>query len=132
MRLAAYCWGALCVALPTFLVLSTGLDPVSANALECAPPVDIVQTPALAPNSTLFSDGEPPARFRQMPEGHIKVMFGQDAINAVCGVPPCGKRFLGCVRNDVMVLPDPNSPDFAKITRHEIAHFNGWPATHGS
>jgi hypothetical protein len=107
---------------------------VSATPLvtpQCQPAPVVKPVPGLAPNSTYTSDAEPPARFLYMPKGYMRVKFGQAAIDENCGVPPCGMIFLGCVRDDLVVLPDPSHPDFAKITRHEIAHFNGWPASHG-
>lgn len=118
----------------TLLILGAALTYVSAPAApprQCEPARDIVQTPDLAPNSTLFNDGEPPARFLTAPKGHVQVMFGQESIDRICGVPPCDKIFLGCVRGSVIVLPDPSHKDLAKIIRHEIAHLNGWPRTHG-
>lgn len=99
---------------------------------QCEPAPVVKPVAGLAPNSTYINSSEPPERFlRQMPAGHIKVAFGREMIDKHCGVPPCNHTFNGCVRGDLLVVPDPRDPDFDKIMRHEIAHFNGWPATHG-
>lgn len=111
-------------------LLLLGAAPSSQPA-SCEPERVVVQTPGLALNSTYISSSEPPARYRAAPKGYIKVRFGRAAIDEYCGRPPCGRVFLGCTRGDLMVLPDPDNPDFARITRHELGHFNGWPATHG-
>jgi hypothetical protein len=88
---------------------------------------------ATAPNSTYYNDGDPPARFAKVPKGYVKVMFGQEAINNLCPKAPCGMVTLGCTRGDLLVLPDPfTSPNFVRITRHELGHFAGWPASHGA
>ena len=105
------------------------------TAAQCSAPIPVAPSPNLAPNSTFYSDGEPPARFAHVPNVKLQVRFGQAAIDELCGRPPCGMRFLGCSRGPQMALPDPYSMDsaqFAKIVRHELGHVNGWPATHGS
>jgi hypothetical protein len=132
MRIVALICAAASVCLPAFALSASTPTPVHADALKCEPPLPVKPAPGLAEGSTYYNSGEPPKRFLVMPKGHIKVKFGRQAIEEECGVPPCGMRFLGCVRGDLMVLPDPSDPDFAKITRHELGHFNGWPATHGS
>lgn len=107
---------------------------VSMMASQCEPAPVVAQTANLALNSTYVSDGMPPARFRQMPAGYVRVRFGAAAIDELCGRPPCDKVFLGCVRNETLVLRDPclvKGEDYAKIVCHELAHFAGWPATHG-
>jgi hypothetical protein len=108
-----------------------GLAPAT-EPKQCQPARDIVQTPSMAPNSTKYTAVEPPARFlKTMPAGYVKIRFGREAIDKYCGVPPCGLIFHGCVRDDIIVVPDPDAKNFMTILRHEIAHFNGWPWTHG-
>ena len=97
---------------------------------QCSAPVPVPSN-VTTPNSNYYNDGEPPKRFAHAPGGEYRVTFGQDAIDKLCGRPPCGMVFEGCVHGDQMALPDPFSPDFARITRHEAGHLNGWSATHG-
>lgn len=118
------------------LACAPSLPPAAAKAPpeKCQPAPQIHQTVGLAPHSTFVSEDEPPKRFAYSPNHVLKVAFGQANIDAICGRPPCDKIFLGCTRGDVIVLLDPFKADslqFAKITRHEIAHVNGWPDTHG-
>jgi hypothetical protein len=101
---------------------------------KCAAPIPVPQT-VTTPNSTYYSNGEPPARFAHIPNVVLHIRYGQQAINDLCGRPPCGMMFLGCTSGTNMALPDPFSMDgeqFARIVRHEIGHLNGWPATHGA
>lgn len=100
---------------------------------RCAPAPNVKPMAGLAPNSTYVSDDEPPKRFRSVPRRTVRVAFGRAAINKYCGRPPCGLEFLGCTTDSgLVVLPDPfAAQDFAKITRHELAHVAGWPASHG-
>jgi hypothetical protein len=100
----------------------------------CQPAPVVIQTPQMPANSTYVSDGEPPLRFSHAPDHPLIIGFGQENIDALCGRPPCGKKFLGCTRGDQMALPDPFTTDsmtFGRIVRHELAHVNGWPASHG-
>ena len=116
--------------LPMAAMTMSAAEPAQKRC-EPAPVIAPAVAAKLPSNSSYISDAEPPARFLTPLKGYVKVYFGREAINEQCGVPPCGKIFLGCRRGDTIVLPDPSDPHFAKITRHEIAHFNGWPATHG-
>lgn len=103
------------------------------SAPQCSAPVAVPST-VTTPHATYYNDGEPPARFAHAPTGTLKVRFGQAAIDELCGRPPCGLRFLGCVHGDEVALLDPftiSSEDFAKLVRHELAHLSGWPDTHG-
>ena len=100
----------------------------------CEPLPVVVQKPGMAANSTLASTDNPPKRFAHPPVGTMKVAFGEDAIANFCGQPPCGMKFYGCIRGDVVVLPDPftvSNEQFGRIARHELAHVAGWPETHG-
>jgi hypothetical protein len=104
---------------------------LSEDKAPCKPAPVVVQGPGMAPNSTFTNDGEPPVRFSYAPKQTMKVALGQENIDRICGVPPCGLRFEGCTRGDVVALPDPWDASFGRIARHEFAHINGWPATHG-
>lgn len=118
------------LALAGVASLSVSAAPVK----QCEPAPVVAPTPGLASNSTYTNDGEPPKRFSKVPAGFVKVRIGQAAIDEFCGRPPCGLVFKGCIRDDTIILPDPytmDSREFARITRHEFAHFAGWPATHG-
>jgi hypothetical protein len=106
----------------------------SAPIIQCKPVPVVKQTPKIAPNSTYVSSTEPPRRFARPPKGYVKTVFGRQNIDEFCGRPPCGNVFLGCTRGDLLVLPDPfttSDEEFARVARHELGHFNGWPATHG-
>jgi hypothetical protein len=106
----------------------------AAQPVQCEPAPPVVQRPNLAANSTYTNDGEPPRRFSAPPKASMKIAFGRENIDALCGRPPCGFVFEGCVRGDTIALPDPFTTDsatFARITRHELAHVHGWPETHG-
>lgn len=118
-----------CATLALVNVSATAPPPV-----VCDPPRAVKPMPNLAPNSTYVSDAEPPARFRGIPHRPLTIEYGAEAIARFCGRPPCRKRFLGCARGDRIAIIDPFTEDsqlFAKIMRHEMAHLNGWPATHG-
>lgn len=111
---------------------ATSAVPQTPPEQQCQPAPVIMASQHLAARSTFVSDGEPPKRFAHVPAGYVKVAFGQAAIDKYCGRPPCGTVFLGCNRGDLIILPDPyTSPDFARIARHELSHWAGWPATHG-
>lgn len=121
------------IAVALLALLALGAAPAPAPS-QCQPAPIVVPSPSLAPNSTYVSDGEPPERFGGVPSKPVTVEFGQASIDMLCGIPPCGMVFLGCTRGNTMALPDPftvSSEQFAKIVRHELAHINGWPATHG-
>lgn len=120
---------AALVALVAFPLVSAAPVPKT-----CEPVRFVKMAPGLPANSSYVNDGEPPARYRSPPKGQFKVTFGQAGIDEFCGRPPCGMRFLGCARGDRIALGDPFTTDgaeFARIARHELAHLNGWPSTHG-
>jgi hypothetical protein len=120
---------ALALALAAFPLMS-----VAPASEQCQPVQVVIQTPSMPPNSTYDSHSEPPKRFGYTKNSVMRVAFGQANIDAICGKPPCERIFLGCTRGDVVVLPDPfttSDEQFARITRHELAHANGWPASHG-
>jgi hypothetical protein len=101
--------------------------------VQCQPVQPFKAEPGMAANSTYISSDEPPERFlRKMPSKYVKVVFGPEMVDKYCDPAPCDFVTRGCVTgDDLIVLPDPSEKDFAKIARHEIAHFNGWPASHG-
>jgi hypothetical protein len=104
-----------------------------AQTEQCSAPVAVPQS-VTTPDSTYYSDAEPPKRFSHPPSVTLRIRFGQDAIDKMCGKPACGYVFEGCTRGNEVALPDPYSTDsetFARIVKHELAHVNGWPATHG-
>jgi hypothetical protein len=118
--------------LPLVLLASASASPPPPH--QCSPPQIVVPSPNLAPGSTYTNDGEPPQRFAHAPKTALKIMFGQEALDSICGRPPCGFYFEGCQSGDTLVLLDPFKTDdatFARIVRHELAHVNHWPATHG-
>lgn len=119
MRLAAYCWAALCVALPAFLVATSGHDPVVAHGT---------------------ANGDmPPLRFR---DGNVRVMVtftDQAGIEKACGKAQPGNTMIACHKRytfggSELFLPNPCSRGdtefYAKVTCHENAHAKGWSGEH--
>jgi len=99
----------------------------------CSKPVPVPSS-ALAQNSTYYSDGMPPERFRA--NRKVMIQFGGQAdIERVCGKAPCNMIMLACQPPNLLMLPNPckygPSDEFAKLVCHELGHLNGWPATHG-
>jgi hypothetical protein len=94
---------------------------------------------ALAPHSTLYSDGIPPARFQK--DGVAVVLFvSPDGIDGLCGKAGPGRVMLACTNWTakgvaIVTLPNPcpraDKEYFARIACHELGHVGGWPATHG-
>lgn len=113
-----------------------GLISIASSAFggTCSAPLAAPIGPTVAPHSTYYNDGTPPRRFSRVPKRQLKVRFGQAAIDAFCGRPPCGMVFEACTDGNVIALPDPFTTDpqtFSRIVRHELAHVNGWPDSHG-
>jgi hypothetical protein len=114
-----------------------------ASAKQCRPADSDPAIPANAPaNSTWLAAGKPiPERFRGAPAGWLKIQFMEaDEVNRVCagGQAVCGRIFYACVRGDTLIMPnpcdEPGAPEdkgYAGTLCHEVAHVNGWPATHG-
>jgi len=117
----------------SLLASNTPATPQTAPVTACPAPVPVPAT-VTAPNSTYYSNGAPPERFRHGPQITLKIQFGREAIDKLCGKPPCNMFFAACTRGDQMALPDPFTTDpavFAHVLQHELGHVNGWPATHG-
>ena len=86
--------------------------------------------------ATLFSSAAPPERYRQDATFTLSVT-DQPTIEATCqplfGIPPEGRETLGCTTATTVVLPNPcgfPEDEYARMLCHELAHVNGWPATH--
>lgn len=110
--------------------------PAPANPRVCQPLPVVKVVPGLAANSSYATSvtTEPPVRFRGNPRVPLIFYFGREHIDRLCGVPPCHYVFRGCVRGRKVVLLNPfetSDADVARFLRHEIAHINGWPPTHG-
>lgn len=90
----------------------------------------LVSAAPLAPNSTEISDEIPPVRFR----GGAVATVSMTGVEP-CGIPPKGFKFLGCVRDNVIYMPNPcdvaSKERYARILCHELAHLLHWPRTHG-
>lgn len=84
--------------------------------------------------TTFLYDGMPPERFQESAELHIKFVPEPNSPGA-CGIASKGV-FEACVRGNTVYLPNPcpmgNTERFARLTCHEMAHVNGWPADHGA
>ena len=89
--------------LPMAAMTMSAAEPAQKRC-EPAPVIAPAVAAKLPSNSSYISDAEPPARFLTPLKGYVKVYFGREAINEQCGVPPCGKIFLGCRRGDTIVL----------------------------
>lgn len=96
-----------------------------------------VSAPALAPHSTLYSDGTPPVRYQG--EGAQIVLYLND-VSEFCGKATNPQYvILACTkpaRDGVFItaLPNPCQFDddpYAHLACHEKGHVLGWPATHG-
>jgi hypothetical protein len=86
---------------------------------------------AIIPTSLTY-DGLPPTRYEGNRTLKLTVV---DDLTTVCGQPPKGFAFLGCARGETAFLPNPcprgPTESYARVLCHELAHLNGWPATHG-
>lgn len=107
-------------------------------AAQCVPVEQVVLPPptVVAANSTYYTNGAPPERYR----GDTKVVFqfdSRDEVHAICAAValpvPCGSRYGACVIGNVVHVPNPCSEvsEYAATLCHELAHVNGWPASHG-
>ena len=89
------------------------------------------------PNSTYLTDVAPPLRYRA-PVSAVNIDFMSKAeADRVCagGVRVCGRIFYACASGRHLNMPNPcdypMTDDYAKLLCHELAHINGWPASHG-
>lgn len=102
---------------------------------SCRPQTSPPPIPTSAPpNSSYTNSGMPPTRY----QGNTSVTIefaSPDEVNRRCagGVPVCGFRFYACRRGDKLIMPNPcpSGQAYSSLLCHEIAHMNGWPATHG-
>jgi hypothetical protein len=134
MRSVALWFGGLAAMLGLFVGLLCVLAS-DAYADQCSAPQAVPST-VTVPNSTFYSDGMPPVRFQG--GAKVSVQFAtQVDINDQCGIAPCKMVTLACTKanNGPLILPNPCSyganDAYAKLVCHELAHRNGWPATHG-
>lgn len=131
---------------PSLAGLRTGtVEPVqvlaaaSPDKRQCTPVESAfkpVPSSGVAPNSSYVSEAAPPLRFRG--DARTIIQFAPpDEVDRLCsgGRPVCGFRFSACRRGNQLIMPNPCGPamaePFAKLLCHELAHVNGWPATHG-
>lgn len=113
-------WMRTCAA----LLLAIGLLPLS----EPAKFATENNTESDIPVTEIYA-GEPPVRY--MGNRAATVSFGTISH---CGEPPKDHHFVGCVRPPLVHMPNPcdyRDEDYARWMCHEMAHVNGWPATHG-
>ena len=88
--------------------------------------------------ATLFSNSAPPERYTR-DASLVLSISDQAGIEQTCqplfGVPPPGRKTLGCTVGDTVTLPNPctfpETETYARMLCHELGHVNGWPATHG-
>lgn len=86
---------------------------------------------------TAVFDGWPPPRFQHMPDRAVHILFGRTAINAECGYMRWPLIIEACADPDsrLLVMPDPckfpADDNYARLMCHEVAHLDGWGATHG-
>jgi hypothetical protein len=120
MRLAAYCWAALCVALPAFLVATSGHDPV--KAVEYG----------------TMDSGMPPVRF-QGNNAAVTVFTDRAGIEEYCGKAQPGYVIVACRREhengtSFIFMPNPcvigDKEIYSRVMCHELGHANGWTGEH--
>lgn len=93
---------------------------------------------AVIGTASLFSDGDPPERFRKSAILTLD-MRDQAGIEAECqplyGAPPSGMKTYACSIGPRVVAPNPctypASDAYARMLCHELGHVNGWAAAHG-
>jgi hypothetical protein len=86
----------------------------------------------LAGSTSPYDDGYPPLRFQG--DATATVEFTYD-VHPSCGKDPPGKRLEACQSGPRITLPNPCDPAFkgeafARLSCHELGHFNGWPGDH--
>jgi hypothetical protein len=97
-----------------------------------------VAFPLASATNPKINNGMPPERFRG-DVATVVIFTDRAGIGRLCGIaqPPytiiaCAGRIDG---TPVIVMPNPcplgDSEIYAKVMCHEMAHINGWPATHG-
>jgi len=128
------------------LLLISGCVPVrhadtrsaTTSAPQCQKPQIVLVKPdhPVAPNSTYYSDGAPPARFRA--DNQVEVVFRSPTeVARICGggtPPTCGMQILACQQGGKIYMPNPcgSAEEFyGRLLCHELGHLNGWPSTHG-
>jgi hypothetical protein len=92
----------------------------------------------LAANSTPYSDGAPPNRYKR--DQTVTLEFrSQAGIDQGCqslfGKPPAGMKTNACFTGQKVIMPNPcdypETETYAHMLCHELGHANGWPSTHG-
>ncbi len=92
-----------------------------------------------APTGQTYSDALPPQRYAK--EGFATVAFltPENVVKACKVKVPPGARLMACAgqvkgrRTIIMPIPYEygKSEYYARLMAHELAHNQGWPATHG-
>ena len=116
-------------------VEASELTPAAAQA--CEPPRIVLVKPGVTPpNATYHSSSMPPERFRG--DNQATIFFTSPAeVERICGngaKPICKMRRIACVKGGRIIMPNPcgfGTESFGRYSCHELAHVNGWPATHG-
>ncbi|MGZ8363994.1 MAG: hypothetical protein ACXW3D_08730 [Caulobacteraceae bacterium] len=99
-----------------------------------------IAAPASQPaNSTPFSDGLPPSRYRSQADiTTLLEVTNQPGIDKACSAlftpPPPGMKTNACFTGQKIIMPNPcdfPNETYAKLLCHEMGHVNGWPSTHG-
>jgi hypothetical protein len=104
----------------------------------CSAGMPALPSRPLATGSTYFSDAMPPERFRNASQAHLVIETPAE-ISRICiaaGAPalPCGYSYVACTIGSTVHMSNPcDHPDerWAALMCHELAHVQGWPATHG-
>lgn len=105
-------------------------------ASACVPKAQV--DASAGPGSTYVSDARAPARYRRNVRATLATVSPSD-VDRLCrppGQPPvCGYRIEACTSTaGVITLPNPAAfprDPYARLLAHELAHVQGWPATHG-
>lgn len=100
--------------------------------------IALLAVTALVAQVGFFSNATPPVRYRHNATLTVDLQ-DQAAISRTCqslfGRPPPGAQTNACFTGERAILPNPctfpKSDIYAHLLCHELAHRNGWPATHG-
>jgi hypothetical protein len=126
---------ALVLSAPSCERTVTRLQLAPAPAQKCEPPRIVLVKPGMPANVTYQSNSMPPQRFQG--DKRITVHFTTpEGVTKHCngGKPICGFRIMACQKGNELILPNPcryGMESYGRLSCHEVAHANGWPAYHG-
>lgn len=120
-------------------LVANGARIPEAQGLACSP-APAQPSHSAADGPTPYSDARPPARFQGSITMRMQFVAPSEVTTRCVAIgddpPPCGYTWLACtmIERRESIFPNPcASPGdpYADLLCHELAHANGWPATHG-